>query len=281
MKLNRRQALLASTAAIVSVPRAWADERKPAALEIVVDERGFGGASAADIKAVVSSAGHELWQHCPHSEFRIGIRVYSRAEGPITLHKHGEDGRIQIGLSVQGTYWAQCAYQFAHEFCHALAGHTNDWTKCWLDLGHANKWLEEALCETASLFALRAMSKSWESKPPYPNWKSFAPKLADYAKERIDHADHQLPANTSFSTWFRQEERSLRRNGTQRAKNTMIAKELLPLFEATPSGWEAITAFNLTEREPQKELSNLFAQWQKAAPDQAKFLTRVAAVFSA
>ena len=40
---------------------------------------------------------------------------------------------------------------------------------------HANSWLEESLCETASLFTLRAMSRSWSIAPPYPAWKNYAP----------------------------------------------------------------------------------------------------------
>ena len=41
------------------------------------------------------------------------------------------------GLAVEGTYWAQFAYQFGHEFCHALAGHCNDWKLCWRELGQS------------------------------------------------------------------------------------------------------------------------------------------------
>jgi hypothetical protein len=126
-----------------------------------------------------------------------------------------------------------------------MACHCNDWHKPWIGMRKANQWLEESLCETASLFALRSMSRSWRTKPPYPNWKDYAPALADYADGRIQAAQRLLSNSPSFGNWFRDNEPSLRQNATLREKNTVIAIRLLPIFEANPAGWEAITYYNL------------------------------------
>ncbi|MCP6756902.1 hypothetical protein NL533_35270, partial [Klebsiella pneumoniae] len=72
---------------------------------------------------------------------------------------------IVLKLDTSNTFWSQYAYQFAHEFCHVLCGYRED------DPG--TQWFEETLCETASLFVLRAMAREWKTAPPYPHWKDY------------------------------------------------------------------------------------------------------------
>ena len=239
-------------------------------------------ASEADIKAVLRSAGESIWQHCPNTRWEVpGFFIFHNAEYPITAFDHRADGRIAIGLTSQGNLWSQFAYQFSHEFCHALAGHSNDWKKTWTKGRKANHWLEESLCETASLFAMRAMGESWKTKPPYPNWKSYSEALTKYATDRMTKSAEGLPAGTQFITWFRENEASMRQNSTLREKNNVVALQLLPFFEAEPSGWEAITFFNLTKREPENTLAGQLSEWRTVAPlAQQPFISKVAAVFA-
>ena len=242
---------------------------------------GFGGANAADITAVIRSAANSIWQHCPATRWEVpGFYIYRDQRYPITLNDHLEGGRIMIGLNTQDTYWSQYAYQFAHEFCHALAGHSNDWHKPAILGKRANHWLEESMCEVASLFALRAMGRSWKAEPPYPNWKSYAGSLTDYAADCLARAAKDLPPEKSFPAWFRENEASMRENPTIRPKNSVVAMKLLPLFEATPSGWEAITFFNLGKVEPEISLAGKLAGWTAIAPaSQRKFVVQLASIF--
>jgi len=242
---------------------------------------GFGGASAANLTAVLRSAAEALWQHCPHTRWETpGFFIYHNDPYPITLDDHRADGRIALGLTPKGNLWAQFAYQFAHEFGHALAGHSNDWRKCAIRGPRPNHWLEESLCETASLFALRAMGKSWQTAPPYPNWKSYAVHLTEYAQARLDKTALSLPAHQSFREWFRENEASMREKSTLREKNNVVALKLLPLFEATPSGWEAITCYNLAKSDPEKTLSAQFTDWRDHAPSaQQAFVGQLADIF--
>ncbi len=243
---------------------------------------GFGGASAADITAVLKSAGEEIWRHCPNTRWEIpGFYIYHSDESPITVFDHHADGRIRIGLTTQGNHWSQFAYQFGHEFCHALAGHANDWHRPWIKEKKANHWLEESLCETASLFTMRAMGQTWQTKPPYPNWKSYAVALTNYAKERMDQVTAAKAPDFSFAKWFREQEATLREKATERALNNVIAVELLPLFEAEPAGWEAVTFINLSPaHETQKSLAKHLADWSAVAPAAHRaFIQKVAAVF--
>ena len=242
---------------------------------------GFGGASAADISALLRSTGESLWQHCPHTRWEVpGFFIYHSDPYPITLDDHRSDGRIAIGLTPKGNLWAQFAYQFAHEFGHALAGHSNDWRKCAIRGPRPNHWLEESLCETASLFALRAMGKSWQTAPPYPNWKSYAIHLTEYAQERLDKTAQSHAADRGFLAWFQENEASMRAKSTLREKNNVVAMKLLPLLEATPSGWEAITFYNLAKSDPEKTLAAQFRDWNVNAPPlHRKFIGELAAIF--
>ncbi|MCX7007443.1 MAG: hypothetical protein NTY53_09390 [Kiritimatiellaeota bacterium] len=257
---------------------ATAPDRK---LVLRVKMDGFGGASEADIKAVLRSAGSEIWEHCPNTQFAPqGFEIYHNSKYPITHYEPSKEGCIVIGLAVEGNLWARFSFQFAHEFTHALMDHSNDPGRLWHKLEHANQWLEESICETASLFSLRAMAKTWQTKPPYGNWKSYAPSLADYAAQRMNDPKHQLPAGQTFAAWFAVEEPGLRKQWAQREKNTLIAQQLLPLFEAEPSGWETVTALKLGTRDVNKTLAKHLAEWHANAPAaQRAFILKFAVVF--
>lgn len=256
-----------------------AEPTRKLAMRIKLD--GFGGASEADIKAVLRSAANEIWQHCPRTRFvPLGFEIYHNDKHPITHYERAKDGYIVIGLAVEGNLWARFAFQFAHEFGHALMDHANDMQKAWHQPVHANKWLEESLCETASLFSLGAMAQTWNTAPPYPNWKSYAAALADYATKRLAEPQHQLPANQTFAAWFTAEEPGLRKRGTERDKNTIIARQLLPLFQAEPDGWESLPFLMLGARDVNKLLAKHLAEWSNNAPAALRpFITKVAAIF--
>jgi hypothetical protein len=231
----------------------------------VQEESAWGKGAPKDIRAVALSAATELFRHCPHTQIDE-IVIHHRDGTPQTDWERDQEGRIVVGLAAHDMFWAQFAYQFAHEFCHILAMHSNDWQKEWRGDGKPNHWLEESLCETASLFALRAMGKSWAIDPPYPNWKDFAPMHTDYARERIDDPRHCLPSGTAFPEWFRAAEPGLRKNSAQREKNTLIARQLLPIFEADPRGWEALTYFNLGPHDRTLPLAPFLTAWRDRCP---------------
>lgn len=282
MKLSRRH----FTALLLSAAPAGLASDVPAApvaagrkLDLRIGE-GFG-ARPADIRAVLLSASETIWRHCPNSEWRQpGFFIYHTDDFPVTAYEHRSDGRVAIGLTTTGNHWSQFAFQFAHEFCHALAGHTNDFTRLWTRGRKANLWLEESVCETASLFAMRAMAARWRVAPPYSNWKPYADELAKYARDRSAAALAVLPPRRPFLEWFHENEASMREDATLRQKNNLVAEQLLPLFEAQPSAWEAITFLNLGRRDPEETLATRFAEWMAAAPEgQRAFIGRVGAVF--
>jgi len=248
-------------------------------LDIRVQANAFGNANPADITVVLRSTASELFRYCPHTQL-AGIDVYYRADHPEIDSNRTPAGRIAMALSARDTHWAQYSFQFAHEFCHALANYANNSRQTIRGTPNANLWFEESLCETASLFALRAMSRTWQSTPPYPAFRAYAPWLDDYAQQRLAQPENHLPAETSFSAWFRQHQPALRKDAGHRDWNTIIASQLLPIFEAEPAGWEAVTFLNRGPSDGRQSLSEHFAQWRANCPDRLRsFVSKVAGVF--
>jgi hypothetical protein len=280
-RIDRRRFLRLAAAAI---PACLVKAEEPSSTRSSLDFKisgDFGTAAEADIRTVLHSAASELWKHCPATRWQTrGFFIFPSEGSPITLFDHTADQRVAIGLNCRDRFWAQYAYQFSHEFLHALAGHSNDWRQPRIRGRKPNHWLEEALCEAASLFTLRAMAKSWKTAAPYPNWSSFSVALDHYADERIAATRKNHPDDADFLHWFRREEASLRANATQRKKNNRIALRLLPLFEKEPAGWEAMTFFNLGERGPEATLADHFRIWQRETPEKLRsFVSKIAARF--
>jgi hypothetical protein len=247
--------------------------------DIRVQANAFGNAAPADIAVVLRSTGSELFRYCPHTQLN-GIDVYYRSNHPEIDSKRTVGGRIAMALSARDTHWAQYSFQFAHEFCHALANYADSSQLTIADLPNPNLWLEESLCETASLFSLRAMSRSWEINPPSPALRGYAPWLTDYVQQRLALPGYRLQARTSFSVWFRQHHPALRQDADHRDWNTIIATQLLPIFEAEPAGWESLTFLNRGPANGRQTLSEHFAQWRANCPGHLRpFVTKLAAVF--
>lgn len=247
--------------------------------DISVEEFGWGNASSAEIRAVFRAAAGEIWKHCPATRVDP-IFVHRRSDHPQTDVDRDGRGRIAIGIASGDLFLAQLGFQFAHEFCHVLTGHSNDWRRQWRVEKRANQWLEESLCETASLFTLRAMARSWRTDAPFQSWSAYAPEFENYASASMRERRNRLPSGMTFPDWFRRNEPAMRRNPGLRDRNAVVAAQLLPLFEAEPRGWEAVTFLNLGRRDPQLPLARFLAEWRGNCPRSLRdFITRIALIF--
>jgi hypothetical protein len=251
----------------------------PRPLDIRVQATGFGTASSDDLTVLLQSTAFEIWRYCARTQLG-GIDVYHRPDHPQTDFERTPTGRIAIGLAAQDTHWAQYSFQFAHEFCHTLANFSNRPQRLARFPPQANFWLEESLCEAASLFTLRAMSHSWLTNPPYPAWKDYAPWLNTYAQRRITLPEHQLPAGKRFLDWFREHHSALRSNSALRDCNTIIAIHLLPIFEADPTAWETVTLLNRESLDVNESLAQHLTKWRSRCPENLRpFVRRLATEF--
>ena len=254
------------------VAAAVADSGRVHALDIRVVPGDWGGAQLADIQKVCESSAGELWKHFPDRKLPP-IIVEHGNNGPIVLYKKGPRGEHIVRLDVEGNHWSQFAYQFSHEFCHILTNYHPRESK-------KNKWLVESLCETASLYAMRQMAETWKPSPPFPNWRSYAPHLRQYADNaRVKKALRIAPGAT-LGQWYRENADALRKKGDQRDKNKVPASAMLAMLEANPTDWQAVGAMNLSLPDKGDTFEAFLADWLARTPDKhKKFVKKVADLF--
>ena len=109
---------------------------------------------------VLDSVTRQIWPFV-QLEKLDPICVNRSRTGPIVLYERGKQGEYLVKLNTEKTYWCQYAFQFAHELGHIICGYKKG--------DRSNLWFEETICETASLFVLRRMTKEWK--------KNHLPKL--------------------------------------------------------------------------------------------------------
>lgn len=225
--------------------------------QIRVDASGFESREQ-DITKVCLSAVAELQKYCRELPTE-NVVIQHGSKNPITLFQRNPQGEIVVRLNTGKTFWSQYAYQVAHEICHVHCGFREG--------PRENLWFEESICETASLFCLRAMAKTWQAKPPYPNWVSYAPALAKYADEVITKRTYKAEFETKgLAKFFREHEPEFRSNATDRQLNGAIALALLPYFEEQPTRWAALHWLNATARPDNESFSAYLKRWGQNTP---------------
>lgn len=132
-----------------------------------------------------------------------------------------------VFLTCTHPYWSKGAYQFAHELCHYAIPY---------GVPQQFRWLEESICQTASLFFLYELSDFWE--------KSDIPFLSSvrkvYAHNFAEYADNDAKACAFCDPRDPATLASLEADCYQRDKNAYIANLLLPIFRKCPDMWKAV-----------------------------------------
>ncbi len=241
---------------------------KPAVQPLRIIPLGKWEASDSDVKKVLYSAAGELWKYFPDRE--LPPIIIQPKGGPIVLFRRSNDGELQVRLNTGKTYWAQYSYQFAHEFCHILCKFDQD--------PQRNKWFEESICEMASVFAMREMAKTWAVKPPYPNWKGYAESLKKYADDVLRKGT--VPDDMTFIEWFESNRDYFYNHATDRAKNQIVARLLLPFFQSQPEHWAAVAFLNSETLTKEYDFKQYLAAWHTHCPAAHKvFVREIAAEF--
>ena len=204
-------------------------------MKIGIEPCGWGEARPRDIGTLLSDVASQF-NRLMREPFAGSIQVVPAPPHnftPMIHYRASRQGSITIQLTARDRSWAQFAYQFVHEFCHALSNYE-------LLRGNPNSWFHEALCELASVFTLRRMAETWPTQPPYPNWADYAGSLASYADDLLADEERHLPFGITLATWLSTHEEELRNNAYLRPKNAVVAHTLLPIFEEEPEGWNTI-----------------------------------------
>lgn len=228
-------------------------------LAIRAIEGDWGGAQLSDIEMVARSCADSFAVFDDDEVIAITLEPTAGVnDPPMTLPGSGP-GRSVVGLNVRGNLWARLAYQFGHEYCHVLADPTTR-----SDTATRFTWIEEALCEAGSLFALRSMAKGWASNPPYPSWRAYSPSLAEYEAEHVSHPMRSLPLGARFSDWLSDRLPLLEADPYRRDDNTIIAKEFLRVFETERAAWRAMRYLHSAPRSSEASLAGFMSDWASA-----------------
>lgn len=229
-------------------------------LPVMRIDAGAFEASEGDIRKLLESTAVELLRAFPQHHELEPLSIV-RGDGPFVAYRRTDRGEIEIRLATGGTYWSQYAYQFAHEFCHVLCGFTPH--------NRVHLWFEEVLCETASLFAMRAMARSWRDDPPYANWRDYRDSLRDYADDVIAGREHLAELHAiGMAAFHRRHQQELESNPNNRELNGAMAVVLLPMFEADPARWEAVRWLNHgASADDDRCFAGHLRHWQESAPE--------------
>jgi hypothetical protein len=185
----------------------------------------------------------------------------SEDDPPRTLAGTGP-GRSVVQLNVRGNLWARLAYQFGHEYCHVLANPMTYWP----DGGRRFAWIEEVLCETGSLFALRSMAKQWAVNPPFASGREYSSSLAEYEAEHVANPTRSLPPGTRFSDWLNDRLPLLEADPYRRDDNTIIAKEFVVVFEIDRTAWRAVRRLHSSLGSSEASLAGFITDWARRCP---------------
>lgn len=231
-------------------------------INLKITKSDWGNAAPADIGMLLSTVIRDFAVNFPDVKKEAVVVEYG---GPATSFRKTAKGERPIQIVCKGTYWGQFSYQFAHELCHAMCMSTGEEKP---EGAYRHLWLEESFAECASYFTMRKMAQTWKTAPPYPGWKDYAPHLSNYVNQTIEnyHKTEKIPEGQKFAQWFKSNEPLLATNqwGGVRALNSIVAEQLLPLFEKNPANWEAVVYARL---KPANSLSELMNNWYYAVPE--------------
>ena len=162
---------------------------------IIIEDGEWGSSCLENIHAVVHSVCDIFLTDAAIDVTDSIIVRFSKLHGPRALLERGPNNEHIILVSANNCLWSQLAYQFAHEYCHVFSMHYL------VPLHNPFRWLEESLCETASLHAMLRMGEVWQTTAPYSSWVSYAGSLTEYANDRIN-AVAKFDTSDDFRSWL-------------------------------------------------------------------------------
>ena len=191
---------------------------------LLIENGNWGGTSLRTVRAVLEST------------FDVLLDAFGKLpDAPVCVARWNQDPRVfydyrpyEIRINAHDTYWCQYVYQFSHELCHVMTNFDRH-------KEHKHKWLEESLCELASLFVLHRLATTWKDHPPaeIAGAVEFAPHFRAYADDvgNVQTDRHDLPH------WLTKHIDTLEANPFNRELNRTLAVTLLDRFLEDPSLW--------------------------------------------
>ena len=225
---------------------------------IQITEDDWGAVVHTEIQQVLLLASQQI---IPHTGRKVwpALQIRNTAEGPMTLYQRGEEGQYIILLNTRDRRWCQYVFQFAHELGHIICGFKKK--------GSYHRWIEESICEVASLFILQKMSTAWKEYPPLPDQVSYFDEFPQYLNSRINQVPKMDPF--AFKQWWQKNRNALEMDSTLRLKNLTIARHILPLFEKNPNAaWGACGYLISFEQAEKPSFERFLRDWSDSCTKQ-------------
>ncbi len=147
------------------------------------------------------------------------------------VRANGMIGGYHVGLTVTENYWAQLIYQFAHEICHI---YTSPIATC---------WFFESISTMSSLYFLNYLSKKWEESEDV-RFKYYCQPLISYKQALISKDLDKLNLKGQDSqTFIKNTNFKALHHYNDRTTQTLIALELLKIFEVDEDAWRILPCF--------------------------------------
>ncbi len=242
---------------------------------LVLDIRGWGSAQPEDVVTLLQ---HQVdhWEELTTMKHAYPVILMHSSLGnpPRTCPMYIEAGGAKIiMLYTQHNYWCQYIYQFAHEYMHLLIGRPEDKNN------DGYGWVEEVLCETASLFQLKHAPDKWTLAPPFPVWSTYAGTIDQYGSSLIA----QIPDPPGgCAPWLATELSRLANDRYDRVTNAILAKAILDVFMKDPKAWQIVRHLNGIDYSAFPAFESFLKEWErKAGPIDGPFVGKIARILSA
>ncbi len=240
----------------------WGLPKANAYPNIQITEDNWGQVEKSEVHQVLVLASQQILPHTGHEQWPA-LQIRNTADGPMTLYQRGEEGQYIISLNTRDRRWCQYVFQFAHELGHIICGFKKK--------GGCHRWIEESICEVASLFVLQKMSTAWKEHPPLPDQVSYFEEFPPYLNSRINQAPQM--DTFPFKQWWQKNRNALEMDSTLRLKNLTIARHILPLFEKNPNvAWGACGYLNSFEQVEKPTFESFLRDWSDSCANQEQRL---------
>lgn len=220
-----------------------------------VAKDGWGDALARDVAAVCSSTAETIFEVIqPESTQEPTILIVPGDQVPMVIAHRGPNGEYVVLLTARNKHWSQFAYQFSHELGHVLCGD--------LSPDQPQQWFEEAFCESLSIWALEEMGTTWQTQPPYVNWKDYAPHLSSYAKD----VRQRVQTSDEISVWFQKNRDALSRNAYDRDSNLILAKHLATVAQKDSKFYQSFYYLRRRADPAVPSMEGVLGNWLESCP---------------
>ncbi len=162
----------------------------------------------------------------------------------------------RIRLAVDGWYFQQYTFQFAHELGHILAN--------WEDNPSSEfNWFGETIADLASAYTLTRFSQNSPYEPyTEASWQRYYNANYDSKDQRLFN-QYGISKTYRLLNWFLRYLPQMRQDEYIRELNWGVAREMLPFFLENDTAWEAVGYLNRWDETRNENFYDYLESWRR------------------